>query len=241
MKIEKLNENKIKIIFDYKELEENNISVHSFLSNSIESQKLFWAILDIANEDLGFDISNSKISYETISFDNKDFVIFVTKHNNLNSQNINDYLNITNTKNTNNLNTNNYYRKTINRNGSNYEQAFKNKKQYFSFLGDNLSNQKEKFFSNILLYKFENIIETFYFSDYAKKTLNKININSSLHKYKNSYFFKFDIENLKDVEKKLIISILAEFKNCINLSTLSLSHFEEFSEILIKNNAIQNL
>lgn len=79
MKIEKLNENKIKIIFDYKELEENNISIHSFLANSLESQKLFLAILDIAKEDLGFDITNSQISYETLSFDNKKFVIFVTK------------------------------------------------------------------------------------------------------------------------------------------------------------------
>ena len=79
MKIEKLNENKIKIIFDYKELEENNISVHSFLANSLESQKLFLAILDIAKEDLGFDITNSQISYETLSFDNKNFVILVTK------------------------------------------------------------------------------------------------------------------------------------------------------------------
>ena len=51
MKIEKINENKIKIMFDSKELEENHISLHSFLSNSIEAQKLFLAILDIADEE----------------------------------------------------------------------------------------------------------------------------------------------------------------------------------------------
>ena len=80
MKLEKINETKLKIIFDSHELEENNISVHSFLSNSLESQKLFLAILDIANEDLGFDTINSRISYEAISFDNKQFIIFSYKY-----------------------------------------------------------------------------------------------------------------------------------------------------------------
>lgn len=79
MKIEKINENKIRIMFGSDELIENNISVHSFLSNSIESQKLFLAILDIAYEDFGFDITNSNLSCETISFSNQQFVIIVTK------------------------------------------------------------------------------------------------------------------------------------------------------------------
>lgn len=81
MKIEKINENKIRIIFSSDELIENNISIHSFLSNSIETQKLFLAILDIAHEDFGFDITNSNLSCETISFSNKQFVIIVTKNN----------------------------------------------------------------------------------------------------------------------------------------------------------------
>ncbi len=84
MKIEKINENKLKIMFDYTELEENNISIHSFLANSIETQDFFLAILDIANEDLNFK-PNNNLSYETISFGNKFFVIFVTKFEDSNS------------------------------------------------------------------------------------------------------------------------------------------------------------
>ena len=80
MKIEKIDENKIRIMFGSDELIENNISVHSFLSNSIETQKLFLAILDIAYEDFGFDITNSNLSCETISFSNQQFVIIVTKN-----------------------------------------------------------------------------------------------------------------------------------------------------------------
>ena len=92
MKIEKVNENKIKISFDYSELEENNISVHSFLSNSYSTQKLFLAILDIANEEFGFNAKNCKISYETISFDNKEFLVIITKStNSLDSNNLSPY------------------------------------------------------------------------------------------------------------------------------------------------------
>lgn len=79
MKIELLDKNKLKIMFDYTELEENDISIHSFLSNSNKAQNFFLAIIDIANEDLGFNSGNSNLSYETISFDNKFFVIIVTK------------------------------------------------------------------------------------------------------------------------------------------------------------------
>ncbi len=195
MKIEKLNENKIKIIFNYKELEENNISVHSFLSNSIESQKLFWAILDIAHEDLGFDISNSKISYETLSYDNKNFVIYVTK--NIDSS--------------------------------------------FSFSENDLLNFQRNNIPNVLLYKFENINDIFSFCDFIKKVFSPINFNSSLHKYNDSYFIKIDAQNLNFNKKKKLIYTLIEFNDYLKVSNLSLLRFEEFSEILIKDNAIQNL
>ena len=59
MKIEKITDNQLKITFDSIELEENNISVHSFLSHSLETQKMYLAILEIAYEDLGFDTKNS--------------------------------------------------------------------------------------------------------------------------------------------------------------------------------------
>lgn len=79
MRIEKIDDNKLKIMFNSDELEENNITVHSFLSGSNEAKKLFLAILDIANEEFGFDIENCNIFSETLSFGNKNFIIFITK------------------------------------------------------------------------------------------------------------------------------------------------------------------
>ena len=215
MKIEKLNEDEIKIIFDYTELEENNISLHSFLSNSIESQKLFLAILDIANEDLGFDTTNSKISYEALSYDNKNFVVFITKSR-LNSK----------------LENSSVISNTIKDSTNN---------NFFNFLGNDLLNFEKNNLPNILLYKFENINDVFAFCDYINNSLSNLNFNSSLHKYNNLYFIKIDIKDLSLENKKKIIFSLTEFKNNLNLSNISLLRFEELSEILIKNNAIQNL
>ena len=89
MKIKMLDENNLKIMFDYTELEENNISIHSFLSNSHQTQKFLEAILDIADEDFGFNTSGTEISYEAFSFNNIFFIVLVTKSNTLlNNENI---------------------------------------------------------------------------------------------------------------------------------------------------------
>ena len=50
MKIEKIAENKIRIILDSHDLEEKNIDLHTFMSDSIESQDLFLDMLEEAEE-----------------------------------------------------------------------------------------------------------------------------------------------------------------------------------------------
>lgn len=229
MKIEKISENKIRIIFDYKELEENNISVHSFLSNSIESQKLFLAILDIANEDFGFDISNSKISYETFSFNNKTFVIFVTKSNNNLKMQYSPNLNPQKNKNI----------------SATFRDTSNSKSSHFNFIGDNLldlkSSPSNDISSDILLYKFKNMDEVFSFCDFINNCLPNLDLKNSLYKYNNMFFIKINLETLNINKKKMLISTISEFKNSLLLSNLGLIRLEEFGNILIKNNAIQVL
>lgn len=79
MKIEKLNENKIRITFNNSDLKENNIDVHSFMSNSIESQSLFLNMLDRAEQDVGFVTDDYKLSIEAIALSNETFIITVTR------------------------------------------------------------------------------------------------------------------------------------------------------------------
>ena len=64
MTIKKINNEKIKIIFYSTELMENNISVHSFLSGSIESHRFIYKLLDIANENLCLDLNKSSLIIE---------------------------------------------------------------------------------------------------------------------------------------------------------------------------------
>ena len=71
MKIEKLNENKIRVIFNREDLQENNIDIHSFMSNSIESQNIFLIILDKAEREVGFYTDNYKLSIEAIALINE--------------------------------------------------------------------------------------------------------------------------------------------------------------------------
>lgn len=223
MKLEKITETKLKIIFNSEELEDNNISLHSFLSNSIESQRLFLAILDIANEDLNFDTSNCKISYEAFSFDNKTFVIFITKDENCSSSRFKDF-------------------SELDSDGS-----------FFHVLRDNTisENSSFKFIDNKLLnsvikhnltYIFYNLEDVFDFCKFINNSNISENIESSLYQYNDLYILEFYTNNKlleKDLEKlELIIS---EVKNLFNISETSKTRLKEFSDLLIEKNAISIL
>lgn len=79
MQIKKINNNKLKVILNSNDLNKKNIDIDSFLSNSIESQDLFFEILDLAEEEYDFNIDNNKAVIETISLDNNIFVLTITK------------------------------------------------------------------------------------------------------------------------------------------------------------------
>ena len=79
VQIKKINNNKLKVILSSNDLDKKNIDVDSFLSNSIESQDLFFEILDLAEEEYDFNIENNKAVVETISLDNNIFVLTITK------------------------------------------------------------------------------------------------------------------------------------------------------------------
>jgi len=79
MKIEKLNENKIRIILNLDDLKEKNIDFHSFMSNSLESQDLFLDMLDKAEEEIGFVTKDYKLIIEAIATSDGNFILTVTR------------------------------------------------------------------------------------------------------------------------------------------------------------------
>lgn len=80
MQIEKINENQLEVTLNLEDLKENNISLHSFMCNSIESQHLFFDILNFANEKIGFKLKNYEVVIEAFSVPAKSsFVLLITR------------------------------------------------------------------------------------------------------------------------------------------------------------------
>lgn len=79
MKIEKLDENKIRITLDIKDLAEKDIDLHTFMSNPIESQHLFLDVLAQAEKEVGFETKDCKIMLEAIATTDGVFVLTVTR------------------------------------------------------------------------------------------------------------------------------------------------------------------
>lgn len=81
MKIEKINENKIKITFNIDDLADKNIDLYSFMHNTPETQDLFWDLINKAEKECGFNIDNSMIYIEATTSGAGNFTLIVTKTN----------------------------------------------------------------------------------------------------------------------------------------------------------------
>lgn len=92
MQIEKINNNKLKVILNLEDLKNNNIDFNSFMSNSLESQELFINILDLAEKDLQFYVDNSHLIIESISLSNSIFIFTITKQDKKRITNVSDYI-----------------------------------------------------------------------------------------------------------------------------------------------------
>lgn len=79
MKFEKLNNDKIRIILNLQDLEDNNIDYQSFMSNSSDSQTLFLEMLDEAEEQIGFKTKDYKLMIEALATIDGNFIITVTR------------------------------------------------------------------------------------------------------------------------------------------------------------------
>ena len=79
MKIEKLNDNKIRITLNLEDLKEKNIDFHSFMSNPIESQSVVLDMLDAAEKEIGFVTKDYKLAIETLATSTGTFILTVTR------------------------------------------------------------------------------------------------------------------------------------------------------------------
>lgn len=81
MKIEKLNDDKIRITLNMEDLKEQDIDFHSFMSNPIESQDLFMDMLEKAEKEVGFVTEDYRVMIEALATSSGNFVLTVTRIN----------------------------------------------------------------------------------------------------------------------------------------------------------------
>lgn len=80
MKIEKLTENKIRVIIPSDELGENHLTVHSLMTKAIETQEIFSEILKKAEKEVDFSTEGCKLLIEAFSSLEDVFVFTITRY-----------------------------------------------------------------------------------------------------------------------------------------------------------------
>ncbi|MEN8905109.1 MAG: adaptor protein MecA [Clostridiales bacterium] len=79
MKIEKINENKIKITVSLNDLEEREIDISALNYNSPAAQEFFWDMVEQAEVEFGFKASDSQLCIEAIPDTSEGVIITITK------------------------------------------------------------------------------------------------------------------------------------------------------------------
>ena len=79
MKIERIDENKIKITVSIDDLLERNIEIDTLNYNSREAQELFWDLMKKAEMEFGFSTSDAQLSIEAVPDSQEGFVITISR------------------------------------------------------------------------------------------------------------------------------------------------------------------
>ena len=86
MKIEKLTENKIRVIVKPSDLDIKNLDIRSFMTQAIKEQNFFTNMLKKAKEEVGFNTDGCKLLIETFSSSDDIFIFTITKYSPQESQ-----------------------------------------------------------------------------------------------------------------------------------------------------------
>ena len=211
MKIEKLTENKIRVIINDEDLKQNHTDLHTIMTKSLENQGLFLNILSKAEKEVGFYTENCKLLIEAFSTPDDMFVFTITKYNETDFKDI-----LPNTPKKLTVKT-----KSVNINNSNSIYKFDSFDEFCNFC--NCINNKNQFEIN----KLSKHISLYLYNDTYYLILSNININ-----YKNikifyntiSEFGKF-VSNSNTFKTKLI-----EHGNSIikkNAISIGIKYFSE--------------
>lgn len=209
MKIEKLNENKIRIILNMEDLRERDIDYHSFMSNSIESQGIFLDMLDSAEKEVGFNTDDCRIMIEALALKDGRFILTITKFEHNEEKSFHE-----DTKTLPKKKTLHIKRK---------RPVFASTKTIYSF---------ESFDA---FCDFCNFLE----KSHYKEELASIANASDLYEYNSNYYLIFTGIDLDSKIIGFICPVITEFAHFVDNSELFEKKITEYGTPIIKDNAIK--
>lgn len=81
MRIERINENKIRVVISREDTKHWNVNLKKFTENSPEAQELFWFVLKQAEQDVNFCVGRDRLMVETMDTGGDCFVMLISKIN----------------------------------------------------------------------------------------------------------------------------------------------------------------
>lgn len=216
MKIEKINENKVRITLTLDELEKREISLTDIEKDTKVAKDFFINLLEESNLDEEFELDGSHLFIEAASDNNNLFVITITKINDIPELKKYSLMesNNTNSRNLNNVN---------------------NKKQVKKCKNDIV---KYKVDSNI--YSFSNIDNILKICELSKKEKLFFGRNS-LYKYEKTYFLIFNKTSIKNERFLKTYVFLSEYCDNYYSTDIYETSIKEKANLIIKDFALQRL
>ena len=222
MKIEKLTENKIRIIIKQDDLTDTELDMQSILSSTPTSQEFLLNILKTAKEEIGFETDGHKLFIEAFS-NSSDIIVFTITKFQMGNVNVEPQQKPT-------FDIKKYAESLAERNSA------KEKKQ-IKFSVKNI-NKEKKFF----VYKFKTFDDFCNFCKILKK--HKLNITNKLIKRASLYIYEDNIyltlseinKNSKNINK--FFTLISEFASLSTYNNNFESILQEHGKILIKEKPI---
>ena len=149
MKIEKLTENKIRIIINLDELSKKNIDINSLAINNEKAHKLFQSILKEAEKQVGFKVKDCRLLVEIYSTQEGYIIFTLTKYQN----ELNTSKSLANSK------TLKFKRKSLDNNYKNTIYKFETFEEFCSFCtycNNTKLSSLDELAQKISLYEFKN-------------------------------------------------------------------------------------
>lgn len=191
MVIEKIKENKFKILLSLSDLEKENIDFHSFMSSNLDNQIILKKIILKLKSDYNFVIDESKISINAFYICNKDFILIITSSPDEKKSSPRVTVSRYNTNKKDNLNIYRF---------NNFEEVL----DFYKFIKLE-SNLKYNMLSNCPIYEYNNL----YFLVMHQNGISDI-LYCSIDKYLSEFTFRVNNPNnfyIKLIEYGNIVSI----------------------------------